>query len=286
MIASAHARRPEARLIHRGLGRAEFFDLAPDQFARLDGIMADLRAEGRARFSFHAPVIRPEYFPYDGTQCFFLCEDPARREESFRVLKQTLDAAAHFGAEYAVSHLTYGKSDTRDPRTARRLAHEACSRFAAMSRAARIPLDVEFAGYTDSFHEVGNFLDAVDRHAELGICIDIGHTRLGAMRRGRDYLADIAALAPHARSMHLWNTSGPDCYALHHHVPLHPSQSPADGWIDLPAVMRVVLARNPAVRIIFEYPIEALTPPIQEGYDWIAALVARREREHTGASPS
>ena len=285
MIASTPARRPESRLIHRGLGRAEFFDLGSDQFAGLHRILAGLRMEGRTKFSFHAPVIRPEYFPYDGTQCFFLSEDGARRRDSFRVLNQTLSAARDFGADYTVTHLTYGKTDTLVPQTARRLAREACDRFAASSREAGVPLDVEFAGYTDSFHEVDAFLDAVGPHVDLGVCIDIGHAFLGALRRRRDYLADVAALAPRARSMHLWNTTGPECYARHHHVPLHPSQSPNQGWIDVPAVMQTVLAHNPAVHIIFEYPVESITPHTQEGYDWVAALAGRPGSEPTGATP-
>lgn len=267
------ARHPEARLIHRGLGRAEFFDLAPQQFAGLDQIMAVLRAEGRTRFSFHAPVTRPDYFPFDAIQCFFLSEDEARREDSFRLLADTLDAARAFGAEYAVCHLTYGRTDTGDARTATRLARDACARFAALSRAAGVPLDVEFAGYTDSFHAPASFLDAIAPHAELGICVDIGHTFLSARRRGRDYLGDIAALAPRARSMHLWNTTGPECHARRHHVALHPSQRPEDGWIDVPAAVRLVLDRNPAARIVFEYPVEAVTRDIQDGYDWIAGLI-------------
>ncbi|MBM3565901.1 MAG: hypothetical protein FJX42_07300, partial [Alphaproteobacteria bacterium] len=116
------ARHPEARLVHRGLGRAEFFDLAPEQFAGLDAIMTALRAEGRTRFSFHAPVVRPDFFPHDGIQCFFLCEDESRREDSFRLLAHTLEAARAFGADYAVCHLTYGRTDTRAPATAARLA--------------------------------------------------------------------------------------------------------------------------------------------------------------------
>lgn len=280
------ARHPDAGLVHRGLGRAEFFDLSADQFAGLSAILAELGAEGRPAFSFHAPVLRPAFFPFDAVQCFYLCEDRARREDSFRVLELTLQAARELGAEYVVSHLTYGKSDTRDAAMADRLAREACRRFAELSRAYAIPLDVEFAGYTDSFHEVAPFLDAIGPRAELGICIDIGHTRLGAIRRGRDYLVDIAALAPRARSMHLWNTTGPDGYARHHHVPLHPVQSPLKGWIDLPATLDIVRASNPDVRIVFEYPVERVTPRIQAGYDWIATLAGRPRRKSTGAEPS
>lgn len=272
--ATGVARHPEARLIHRGLGRTEFFDLSPEQFAGLDAILDGLRAEGRTRFSFHVPVVRPDYFPHDGIQCFFLSDDENRREDSFRLLADTLELARVRGAEYAVCHLTYGRTDTRDPAAARRLARDACARMAAMSRATGVPLDLEFAAYTDSFHEPGPFLDALAPFAELGVCVDIGHIFLGARRRGRDYLDDIAALAPRARSMHLWNTTGPECHARRHHVPLHPSQRPEDGWVDVARALAIVLGRNPDARLVCEYPVDSITPAIQEGYDWIAALAA------------
>jgi sugar phosphate isomerase/epimerase len=279
------ARHPEARLIHRGLGRVEFFDLAPEQFDSLDSILAGLRAEGRDRFSFHAPVVRPDYFPYDGIQCFFLSEDADRREDSFRLLADTLELARVRGAEYTVCHLTYGRTDTRDPATARRLARDACARMAAMSRAANVPLDIEFAAYTDSFHDVDLFLDTLAPFAELGVCVDIGHIFLGALRRGRDYLDDIAALAPRARSMHLWNTTGPECHARHHHVPLHPSQRPEDGWVDVASALAIVLGRNPETRLVCEYPVDSITPAIQEGYDWVAVLAAEARRARSIRTP-
>ncbi|MCC7017253.1 MAG: sugar phosphate isomerase/epimerase [Rhodospirillales bacterium] len=267
-------RHPEARLIHRGLGGVEFFDLAPEQIARLDRIAADLRAEGRSRLSFHVPVVRPEYYPFDGVHCFFLSDDAGRRDLSFRLVADTLDLARRWRADYAVCHLTFGATDTRDPALARALARDACARFAAMSRSAGVPLDVEFAAYTDSFHEPVSFLDALAPHGELGICVDIGHAYLGALKRKRSYLDDIAALAPRARSMHLWNSTGPECHDRYHHVPLHPSQRPEDGWIDVPAALAAVLARNPDARLVFEYPVDSVTPRIQEGYDWVAGLAA------------
>jgi predicted deacylase len=103
---------------------------------------------------------------------------------------------------------------------------------------------------------------------------------LGARMHGRDYLADIGALAPYARAMHLWNTRGEDFS----HTPLHPSQSPAYGWIDLERTLETVVAANPQIAIVFEYPVEELTPDIQAGYDWIADLVAAsqdRNKENT-----
>lgn len=268
-------REKEAALIHRGLNRVEFFDLTASELDGLQAVLDSLAGEGRSRFSFHAPVIRPDYFPHSGVTCFFLNEDEAKRQLSFRLLGHTMATAKQRGAEYVVSHLTFGPTDSKDPATAAKLADDACRRMAEMSRNYGLPLDLEFAAYSNAFNRADLFAEAVSRRPELGVCIDIGHTFLGAIRRQRDYLEDIAALAPHTRSLHLWNSLGEEHTKRHHHTPLHPSQKPSEGWIDIENTMALVLHENPQVNIIYEYPVDAVTPEIQEGYDWIAGMVSR-----------
>jgi len=265
----------EAGFIHRGLGRAEFFDFSEAQFAGLQDTLDAMAAEGRERFSFHAPIVRPDYFPHSGVTCYFLSEDRGLRELSFRLLEHTLRAAARWGVDYVVTHLTFGPADTRDEATAQRLAQEACGRIAAMSDAEAVPVDIEFAAYTDAFHSAEQFLHAMAMHPQLGVCIDIGHAFIGARRRGRDYLQDIAALAPRARSLHLWNSLGEEHTRLHHHTPLHPSQQAGDGWIDVEQALRLALGANPDMHVIFEYPVDDVSDEIQAGYDWVAGLVSR-----------
>lgn len=264
----------EARLIHRGLGRVEFFDLTAEDLSRLDALKAELAAEGRGKVSFHAPIHRPDWYPEVGVCCYFLCEDEAKRERSFRLLAHTLEQARGHGADYVVTHLTFGPSDSRDPATAARLAEDACARFAGLSRDWDMPIDVEFAAYTDAFNDPATFARTVTAHPELGLCIDVGHTFLGSLLRKRDFLDDIRALAPHARSLHLWNTTGPEHTKLHHHTPLHPDQRSEDGWIDLEEVLGIVMAANIVPpKVIFEYPVEAVTPEIQAGYDWATNIL-------------
>ncbi|OHC74668.1 MAG: hypothetical protein A3G18_06775 [Rhodospirillales bacterium RIFCSPLOWO2_12_FULL_58_28] len=268
-------REKEAALIHRGLNRVEFFDLTTGEADGLQDILDSMAGEGRRRFSFHAPVIRPDYFPHSGVTCFFLNEDEAKRQLSFRLLDHTMEAARRWGAEYVVTHLTFGPTDSKDQATALRLAGDACRRMAGMSRDYGIPLDLEFAAYSNAFNRADLFAEAVAPHPELGVCIDVGHAFLGAIRRQRDYLEDIAALAPRTRSLHLWNSLGEEHTKRHHHTPLHPSQKPDEGWIDIEKTMALVLHENPRVNIIYEYPVDAVTTEIQEGYDWIADMVSR-----------
>lgn len=258
-----------ARFIHRGIGGVEFFDFPAAAMETLDDTCRGLAAQGYRRMSFHAPMPRPAHFPFDGVTCFFLNEDPAKRELSFHVVEESLRHARNRGAAYVVTHLNYGRTDTSDAAIAGQLARSACARLAELSRSYGVPIHIEFAAYTTAFHEPRGFVEVVAPHRELGICLDIGHARIGAALRRRDYFSDICVLAPHARSMHLWNTrgDGPE------HVPLHPSQSPAEGWIDVERTLAAVLTHCPDIPVVFEYPVEKLTPDIQAGYDWVGRMV-------------
>jgi sugar phosphate isomerase/epimerase len=201
---------------------------------------------------------------------------------SFRLLGETLEAAKRWGAEYVVCHLTFGPTDSKDEAVARKLAEAALARFAAMSRASGIPIDVEFAAYSDSFHRPDVFVELVGVHPELGVCLDVAHAYIGSQRRERDYWKDIKTLAVKARSAHLWNTRGADDARNNGHWPLHPSQDPKDGWIDIERVVNVLLAINSKMSIIFEYPVISVTPEVNKGYHWVADLVGiNKERQRS-----
>ena len=266
---------PPEFLLHRGVGMVEFFDLPEAEMEDLQPLIDRFSAEGRDRFSFHAPVTRPPEFSYSGVTCFFLSEDQKLRELSFELLSATVDAAKLWGADYVVTHLTYGPADSKDSSVADALAVEACRRIAEMSAHAEVPIDLEFAAYTDSFHGPARFTEIVDGHAELGVCIDIGHVSIGADLRGRDFLDDLDALLPKTRSAHLWNTLGAEHTAQNHHTPLHPSQKPEDGWIDIEGVLDKLLIQDNFMDLVFEYPVNQVTEEIQAGYDWVTSIAGR-----------
>ncbi|HHT9152461.1 MAG TPA: sugar phosphate isomerase/epimerase family protein, partial [Candidatus Hypogeohydataceae bacterium YC40] len=59
----------------------------------------------------------------------------------------------------------------------------------------------------------------------------------------------------------------------HGHLPLHPSQKPHEGWVDVEKVLEIVLSANKEVKIIFEYPAKEVTREVQEGFDWVRGIV-------------
>ncbi len=264
-----------ASLVHRGLDGVELFDFSRHAAANLQRDLAELAAEGYTRLSLHAPMPRPAYFTHSGVSCFFLHEDEALRALSFRVVEDTLRLARGWGAAYVVTHLTYGRTDTANARLARRLAAAACASLAELSRRYEMPIDIEFAAYSKAFHAAEEFAMTLAPYPELGICLDIGHAWVGAQQWRRDYRRDIRSLAPRTRSMHLWNTRGPEDQRLHGHQPLHPSQTPGAGWIDVEETLGIVLACNPAPAIVFEYPVAEITADIRAGYDWVAGMLGK-----------
>jgi len=257
--------------LHRGIDCIELFDYPLDAMEILKQEISMLRNNGYDRLSFHTPMPRPASFTETGVACYYLHEDPGMRQLSFDLLKHTFQHAWLWQADFIVTHLTYGKTDTKDSFIAVQLAQQACERIAAMSRDYGIPVNVEFAAYTSSFNQARQFIDVVSQQPELGICIDTGHAMLGARLNNRDYFDDVITLAPYTRSMHLWNTLGDTS----EHIPLHPSQTPDLGWIDLEGTLEIVLARNPDVDIVFEYPVMEVDHDIQSGYDWIRDTVKK-----------
>ncbi len=261
----------EAKYMHRGLAHVEFFDYPLDDMVELRNTYKEMAVNGYKGLSFHAPMPRPAFFPFAGVTCFFLNEEPESRELSFQLVEDTLQHAQDWNADYVVTHLTYGKTDTTDSDKAILLAEDTCERFAKLSRDYCIPINIEYAAYTQAFNEPEQFVNIVSQHDELGICIDIGHTMLGAQMHKRDYFGDIEILAPYTRAMHLWNTRCED----YEHIPLHPSQSSKEGWIDLEQTLEIVLTQNPDSTIVFEYPVTEVTPYIREGYVWIENMVKK-----------
>ncbi|MBF8270820.1 MAG: AP endonuc 2 protein [Gammaproteobacteria bacterium] len=254
--------------LHRGIDCIELFDYPLTAMTELRELYTGLQRNGYRKLGFHSPMPRTHAFQDDGVACFYLHDDANQRRLSFELLEHTLQHARQWQADYVVTHLTYGRTDTKDFGH-ERLAAAACQRFAELSRYYEIPINVEFAAYTRAFNQTSQFIDAITRHNELALCIDTGHTMLGANLNERDYFADIRAMAPYTRSMHLWNTTGngPE------HIPLHPTQDPETGWIDIEQTLQIVLAENPDVTIVFEYPVADVTPEIQAGYDWIRQII-------------
>jgi endonuclease IV len=260
-----------AGLLHTGLDRYEVFDFQGDELGKLKLFIR----EKKLPFSFHVPFFRPSYFPYAGVTTFFLNDDPRKRALSFKLINSTMYYAKGWEADFVVTHLNW-MEDSKNKQKVLQLANDTKSRFCQLADKYDLPINVEFGGYSGYFHEPTQFVEFVLNHHLLGICIDIGHTFLISKARDRDFFKDIEVLAPHTKSIHVWNTKSIDHCKKHNHVPVHPSQKAKDGWIDIKKTLEIILSGNKDCDIVFEYNqtyYDNIPNKDKEGMEWVRDIV-------------
>jgi sugar phosphate isomerase/epimerase len=161
------------------------------------------------------------------------------------------------------------------------LADRSAAQLNAWAEAHGMPLHLEYAAYNPSLAEPEHLVDLVQRYPMLDICMDVGHVRLSAEMLGIDEYEIARLLAPHTRSMHLWTTRGREDARRYHHVPVHPSLTPAEGWIDIPAMVELAVWGSSECSVVFE-PSDRYNPDPawqEEGIEWVRALVSGLSRE-------
>lgn len=264
-------RRDSERALNPALHGCETFDFGP-----MD--MAELRNRLRAYpgFSVHAPLPTPPHYPGSPSTSFLLDPDPSKRQASLDMLQNTIGRAAAWGAKYVVVHFGGLHSDGLTADEIHALADSAANQLDDWARHRRMPLHVEYAAYNPGFATVQDLIELVASRSYLHVCLDVGHLRIGAQVLESDEWDMAAALAPYTRSMHLWTVRNRDDVRLYHHVPVHPQLSPAEGWIDIPRMLDVILRHSPECAVVFE-PHDAYNPSPDwqgEGIAWVRDLVA------------
>ena len=144
-----------------------------------------------------------------------------------------------------------------------------------------MPFHLEYAAYNPSFATPEDLVELADRYPYLDVCLDIGHVRVGAEMLDVDEWDVVRTLVPHTRSMHLWTTRGREDVRRYHHVPVHPTLTAADGWIDVPRLLDAVLSLQPDCAIVFEPNTCYNADPAwqAQGVDWVRELVAPYRHE-------
>ena len=265
----------DERTYTRGMSRAlngcQVFDFGVNDLRKLRAHLYSMPS-----FSIHAPLPTPADYPAPASTAFLLDPDPRKRQATLDMLRRTVNVAAQWGAQYVVVHFGGLHSDGLSKEEVWALAHAAAAQLDALSHEQGVSLHVEYAAYNRSFAHPQELAELVSNYAGLDICLDVGHARLGAQMLDLDEGAVFEALVPHTRSMHLWTLRTREDARRYRHTPVHPSLTPAGGWIDIPRVLDLVLGRNPACDIVFETnPIFEPDPVWQaEGEAWARGLVA------------
>jgi sugar phosphate isomerase/epimerase len=258
------------RRINPALHGCEIFDFAP---ADLKGLRERLRhCPG---FSVHAPLPTWPEYPGRAATSFLLDPDPVKRQASLSMLQQTVQIAAEWGALYIVVHFGGLHSNGMSQAEVFNLADQVAAQLDTWAEEGGMPLHLEYAAYNPRFATPEDLVALTSRYPYLDVCLDIGHVRVGAEMLGVDEWDVVRTLAPHARSMHLWTTRGREDVRTYHHVPVHPSLTPAGGWIDIPRLLEIVLAIQPDCAIVFEPDSHYNADPAwqAQGIDWVRSLV-------------
>jgi sugar phosphate isomerase/epimerase len=231
--------------------------------------------QNNSSLSLHHPFIVPYKQQNRHHSSLFLDALKDRREGSFAWLENSLEKAVELGAEFVVTHLNHGEG-VNNMATARKLADEAMSRFAELSRSFKIPVHVEFLGYHSVFHDPGEFVDMLTDYPELSLCLDSGHLHRHGQIHDRNPYDSAEKLALLVGSIHLWNISSHDEYLRRGHIPVHPEHCVEDGYLDIEKILRTVLAMNRNTTVIFEPSVPEGTTEeyIREGIEWVRSIVA------------
>lgn len=260
------------RALNPALHGCETFDFAPDDLPSLRGRLRAYRA-----FSVHAPLPTPPDYPGKAVTSFLLDPDPVKRRASLDMLGQTIDLAAEWGARYVVVHFAGLDSDGMSTQAVSALADATAAQLSAWARASGVALHIEYAAYNPHFATPEDLVSLIRRYTNLQVCLDIGHLRVAAEILDMDEWQAARLLAPYTGSMHLWTTRGREDVRRYHHIPVHPSLTPAKGWIDVPGMLELVLGFRPDCDIVFE-PNVLYNPDPRwqaEGMAWVRELVAR-----------
>ena len=259
------------RRLNLALHGCETFDFAPADLSALRQRLCVFRG-----FSVHAPLPTEPDYPGSAATSFLLDPDSTKRRASLEMLHQTVHVAAEWGALYVVVHFGGLHSKGLSRPAVLDLADRAAAQLNAWAEEYGVPLHLEYAAYNPSFATPEDLVALVARYPYLHVCLDIGHARVGAEMLGIDEWDVVRTLAPHTRSMHLWTTRGREDVRRYHHVPVHPTLTAAEGWIDVPRLLDAVLSLQPNCAIVFEPDTLYNADPIwqAQGVDWVRQLVA------------
>ena len=268
-------RQLEERIVGNELARGEFYHFPADE---LPSLKREISAHHLAA-SIHCPLVKPPWYPEPPTWAFLCDVDREKRELNLRMVKETLEMAGDIGAEHVVVHFPSPSSTDASGKSESELhdiAMDSGHRLAALSEEHEMPIHIE--GFGPSPLLSADFIaEVLTEFPALRYCFDTGHMNISAKRDGFDLYRFAEQLAPLVGSIHLWNNRGIDDYLLFHHIPVHPSQDPKDGWADIARILEIIVGGKSSLPMIFEsptwYPQALGDYDYRDGVRWVKRLL-------------
>ena len=244
------------------------------------------------RAGVHCPLVKPDWYSFAPTASFLLGDAGGKlRELTFRLIIQTLQEANDIGAKYIVVHFPKPAPEPQQQpglKLQADIAWDSDHRLARLAREFYTRICIEGFGERP-FLSVGFLIEVLDAFPELDYCFDVGHIHLAALRGALDYREFLGQLAPRVGCVHLWNTRGPEEYAEFSHLPVHPTQEPNAGLVDIPRTLRVIQEASPEASLIFEHGTQFPSPfklDYQQGVEWVKGILDAplQDRQHSSSA--
>lgn len=223
------------------------------------------------RVSYHAPV----FHQVDPTLTYYLNSNFRLREATFEILEINLNMARSLPTEYVIIHFTSENVDeTITDHELSYLASKSAERVNMLSEKYNVPVYLEYVSYNRRFSKPKDFIEIVKQNKNLGICLDIGHLYTVCQTHGLNYLEELERLLPYTKVLYVWNTTSKHIMKNHGYIPVHPSQKPENGWIDIEKTLDTALSYNEDMYIMFEPNFEYKGQEyFEEGVNWVNEIV-------------
>ncbi len=262
----------EEGILQNGLKRGEFYNFPEEETALLKRQLQ----RHDIIISIHAPLIHLDWYPDPPTWSYLCDVDKENRGLTMKMVMASMEQAEDFGAEYMVVHFPTPASDASGESLAKleSIAWRSCDWLAELSAKKKMPIHVEGVG-ASPFIQTEFLGPALSQYTVLRYCFDSGHMQLASQNAGFDLYALAEGIAPYVGSLHLWNTRNADDYETFRHIPVHPSQNPEEGWVDIARLLKIIGPLSPV--IIFEsahkYPEALGDYDYRDGVQWVKDLL-------------
>ncbi len=262
----------EEGILQNGLKRGEFYNFPKEELVALKQQLLhhDIMT------SIHAPLVRLDWYPDPPTWSYLCDVDKENRSLTMKMVMASMEQAEDAGAEYVVVHFPTPASDSSGESQDKleSIAWRSCDWLAELSEKRKLPIHVEGVGASPFLH-MEFLVPALSQYAVLRYCFDAGHMQLASQKIGFDLYAFAEEIAPYVGSVHLWNTRNADDYEAFRHIPVHPSQNPEEGWVDIARLLKIVGHLSSV--IIFEsahkYPEVLGEHDYRDGVQWVKDLL-------------
>lgn len=251
------------------------------KFSKTEDVTSLLRLsrEKAIKISFHAPI----FHQVDPTSTYYLSRNSRLREATFEILEINMKMAESLPSEYVVIHFTSKTMENEEYESHEELmkiAKRSVKRLSKLSESYGLKINLEYESCGDKFRNPEDWVELVKDYDDIGICLDIGQLFINCKIEGYDFYEKLEEILPYTNVVHIWNVK--DVFDLEKfgYIPVHPSQSPNDGWIDIEKSLDMIKEQNREIPIIFEpnfnYGGEEY---FSEGISWVNSIMEHREVE-------